>query len=79
MRCISIAEQTRLEFIKGFAYSVAGIFFFHFMINLGMTMGLLPVVGIPLPFLSKGGSSLVLFTVLIGIVAKMNQVKLRSS
>lgn len=78
-RCIAIAEQTRLEFIKAFSYGVAGIFFFHFMINLGMAMGLLPVVGIPLPFLSKGGSSLLIFTVLIGIVAKMNQAKLRTN
>lgn len=76
-RCFSIAEQTRLEFIKGFAYGVGGIIFFHFIINLGMAMGLLPVVGIPLPFLSKGGSSLLIFTILIGIVAKMNQAKLR--
>ncbi|MFZ1702963.1 MAG: rod shape-determining protein RodA [Saprospiraceae bacterium] len=77
LRCISIAEQTRLEFIKGFCYSAAGIFFFHFIINLGMAMGLLPVVGIPLPFLSKGGSSLLIFTIIIGIVAKMNQYKMR--
>lgn len=76
-RCFSIAEQTRLEFIKGFAYCVGGIIFFHFIINLGMAMGLLPVVGIPLPFLSKGGSSLLIFTILVGIVAKMNQAKLR--
>ncbi|MBK8548759.1 MAG: rod shape-determining protein RodA [Saprospiraceae bacterium] len=76
LRCFAIAEKTRLEFIKGFCYSVGGIIFFHFIINLGMAMGLLPVVGIPLPFLSKGGSSLVMFTVLIGIVIKMNQNKM---
>lgn len=78
-RCMAVAEQTRLEFIKSFTYGVAGIFFFHFMINLGMAMGLLPVVGIPLPFLSKGGSSLLIFTIMIAIVGKMNQAKLRTN
>jgi len=75
IRCISIAEKTRLEFIRNFAYCVGGIIFFHYAINLGMTMGLVPVVGIPLPFISKGGSSLLAFSVMIATVIKMGQAK----
>lgn len=75
MRCIYIAEKTRLEFIRNFAYCVGGIIFFHFAINLGMTMGLVPVVGIPLPFISKGGSSLLTFSVMVATVIKMGQAK----
>jgi len=78
-RCIVIAEQAKLEFIKNFGYAVAGIIFFHFTINISMTLGLLPVVGIPLPFLSKGGSSLLSFSIMIAAVIKMDMARYRSN
>lgn len=78
LRCIVIAERANLEFIRNYGYAVAGILFFHFFFNIGMTMGLLPVVGIPLPFLSKGGSSLIAFTLMIAVLIKMDMARLRS-
>lgn len=57
LRILYIAERQRSRFVRVYAYSVAGIIFFHYFINIGMTMGLVPIVGIPLPFLSYGGSS----------------------
>jgi len=77
-RLVMIAEQSRMEFIKAYAYGVAGIIFFHFFINIGMAIGVMPVVGIPLPFLSKGGSSLLAFTVMIGIAIKMDTARYRT-
>jgi len=53
-----IAERQKRTFARAYAYGVAGIIMVHMLINIGMTMGLMPVIGIPLPFLSKGGSSL---------------------
>ncbi|KXK37173.1 MAG: cell cycle protein [Bacteroidetes bacterium OLB9] len=78
-RFISIAERANLEFIRNYGYGVAGIFLVHFIFNIGMTMGLLPVVGIPLPFISKGGSSLVAFTVMTGVLLKMDMARFRSN
>jgi rod shape determining protein RodA len=71
LRIIHIGERQRSKFTRIYAYCVAGILFFHFTINLGMTMGMLPVIGIPLPFLSYGGSSLISFTVLLAVLLKM--------
>lgn len=71
-RIIVIGERSRLEFIKNYAYAAAGIIFVHFFVNIGMTIGLMPVIGIPLPFLSKGGSSLLAFTILVGVLVKMD-------
>jgi rod shape determining protein RodA len=79
MRCIVIAERANLEFIRNYGYAVAGILFVHFVFNVGMTMGLLPVVGIPLPFLSKGGSSLIAFTIMIAVLIKMDMARFRSN
>jgi rod shape determining protein RodA len=79
IRCIVIAERANLEFIRNYGYAVAGILFVHFVFNVGMTMGLLPVVGIPLPFLSKGGSSLIAFTIMIAVLIKMDMARFRSN
>ena len=79
IRCIIIAERANLEFIRNYAYGVAGILFFHFAFNIGMTMGLMPVVGIPLPFLSKGGSSLLAFSIMIAVLVKMDMARFRSN
>ena len=73
IRISVIAERAKLPFIRYYAYSIAGFIFFHFFINIGMTMGIMPVIGIPLPFMSKGGSSLIAFLVMITILLKMDQ------
>ncbi len=72
LRIIRIAERQRSTFSRVYAYSVAGIIFFHVSINIGMTIGLAPVIGITLPLLSYGGSSLVTFTILIFILIKLD-------
>lgn len=72
LRLIQIAERQRNDFSRSFIYGVAGILFIHYFVNVGMTMGLVPVIGIPLPFLSYGGSSLLFFSVLIAIVLKLD-------
>ena len=79
IRCVIIAERANLEFIRNYGYAVAGILFFHFAFNIGMTMGLLPVVGIPLPFISKGGSSLIAFSIMIAVLVKMDLARFRSN
>ena len=72
VRIIMLAERQRSDFSKVYGYGVAGIIFFHFMINIGMTIGLVPVIGIPLPFFSYGGSSLWAFTILLFIFIKQD-------
>lgn len=72
LRLIKIAERGKNNFISYFAYTLAGYLFIHFFMNIGMNMGLLPVVGIPLPFISKGGSSLIVFSIMMGVVLKMD-------
>ena len=72
MRIITIAERQRSVFSRVYAYSVASILFFHVFINICMTIGLMPVIGITLPLLSYGGSSLVTFTVLIFIMVRLD-------
>ncbi|OIN56961.1 rod shape-determining protein RodA [Arsenicibacter rosenii] len=71
-RLIILAEKQRSRFARIYGYCVAGIFFFHFMVNIGMTIGLMPVIGIPLPFFSYGGSSLWSFTLLLFIFLKLD-------
>ncbi|MFZ1526535.1 MAG: rod shape-determining protein RodA [Saprospiraceae bacterium] len=78
-RCIIIAERANLEFIRNYGYAVAGILFFHFLFNIGMTMGLLPVVGIPLPFISKGGSSLIAFSIMVAVLVKLDMARYRAN
>ncbi|RAU83988.1 rod shape-determining protein RodA [Pontibacter arcticus] len=68
IRIVSIAERQKSVFGRTYGYCVASIIFFHFVINVGMTIGLAPVVGIPLPFFSYGGSSLWSFTILLFIL-----------
>jgi rod shape determining protein RodA len=71
-RLIRIAERQRSTFSRVYAYSIVGIFFFHIAVNISMTIGLFPVVGIPLPLISYGGSSLLTFTVLIFILLRLD-------
>ncbi len=73
LRILQIGERAKYNFSNNFCYVVAGFIFIHFFINIGMTMGLAPVIGIPLPFISQGGSSLLAFSIMIGIVLKMNR------
>ncbi|MFM9840211.1 MAG: rod shape-determining protein RodA [Cyclobacteriaceae bacterium] len=72
LRVIFLAERQKSRFARAYGYSVACILFFHFAINIGMTVGLFPVVGIPLPFFSYGGSSLWGFTILLFILLKLD-------
>jgi rod shape determining protein RodA len=72
LRIVFIAERQRSTFSRVYAYSVAGIMFFHIAINICMTIGLAPVIGITLPLLSYGGSSLLTFTILIFILIKLD-------
>lgn len=71
-RIILIAERQVLDFARIYGYGVASIIFFHVMINLGTTIGTVPIIGIPLPFISYGGSSLWGFTILITILLKFD-------
>lgn len=72
LRIMSSAEQQRTAFSRIYGYCVASILFFHVLINIGMTIGLMPVIGIPLPFFSYGGSSLWGFTLLLFIFVKLD-------
>lgn len=72
LRVIFIAERQKSKFARVYGYSVASILFFHFSINIAMTIGLFPVVGIPLPFFSYGGSSLWSFTIMLFILLKID-------
>jgi rod shape determining protein RodA len=72
LRMVYLAERQKDKFAKIYGYCVACIIFFHFMINIGMTIGIFPVVGIPLPFFSYGGSSLWSFTILLFIFLKLD-------
>lgn len=67
-----LAQRQKSRFTQIYGYSVMGIIFFHFLINIGMVIGLLPVIGIPLPFFSYGGSSLWSFSILIAIMVKLD-------
>lgn len=71
-RIINIAERQRSTFSRAYAYGVASVLFFHVAINIGMTIGLVPVIGIPLPFLSYGGTALITFTVLLFILIRLD-------
>lgn len=73
LRIIKLAERQKTSFARIFGYGVACILFIHFFINIGMTMGLAPVIGIPLPFISKGGSSLLGFSMLMGILMNLDR------
>ncbi len=72
IRLVILAERQKSRFSQVYGYCVVAILFFHFMINIGMTIGLFPVIGIPLPFFSYGGSSLWSFTILLFIMVKLD-------
>lgn len=76
LRILFLAERQRSIFSRVYGYAVASILFFHFLINIGMTIGLAPVIGIPLPFISYGGSSLWSFTILLFIFVKLDSERL---
>ncbi|MDR2963101.1 MAG: rod shape-determining protein RodA [Bacteroidales bacterium] len=72
LRILFLAERQRSRFSRIYGYLVVSILFFHFMVNVGMTIGIMPVIGIPLPFFSYGGSSLWSFTMLVFIFLKLD-------
>ncbi len=74
-RIILVAERQHSNFSRIYGYCVSLILFFHFVINIGMTIGLVPVIGIPLPFVSYGGSSLLVFTILLFIFLRFDSEK----
>jgi rod shape determining protein RodA len=71
-RILSLAEKQKSKFARVYGYGVASILFFHLLVNIGMTIGLMPVIGIPLPFVSSGGSSLMSFTMLLFVFLKLD-------
>ncbi len=73
LRIVAIAERQRSTFSRVYAYSLAGIIFFHVAVNICVTIGLAPVIGITLPLMSYGGSSLLTFTILIFILIKLDK------
>ena len=76
IRIVRVSERQRLAFSRIYGYAIAGILFVHIAVNIGMTIGLVPVVGIPLPFLSYGGSSLLAFTIMLAIFVKQDANRL---
>ena len=78
LRMTDIGERARVPFIRHYAYGAVGVVFTHFIVNIGMTMGLMPVIGIPLPFISSGGSSMIGFSLMIGILLSMDSSWVRS-
>ena len=76
IRLILLAERQRSPFSRIYGYAIASIIFFHLMVNIGMTIGLMPVIGIPLPFLSYGGSSLLMFSLMFFVFLKQDANKM---
>jgi rod shape determining protein RodA len=72
IRILHLSELQKNQFSRIYGYGVASILFFHFLINIGMVMGLIPTIGIPLPFFSYGGSGLWGFTILLFIFVKLD-------
>ncbi len=79
LRLLWLAERQRSAFARIYGYSVTSILFFHFVVNIGMTIGLVPVIGIPLPFFSYGGSSLWSFTILLFIFFRLDANRLQQN
>ncbi|HRN94436.1 MAG TPA: rod shape-determining protein RodA, partial [Chitinophagales bacterium] len=75
-RLVFLAERQRSRFSRVYGYCVVSILFFHLVINIGMAIGIAPVIGIPLPFISYGGSSLLSFTVLLFIFIRLDAQRL---
>ena len=76
IRIIYLSENQKNKFSRVFGYCTASILFIHFLINIGMVLGLTPTIGIPLPFLSYGGSSLIAFTILLSIFLRLDGNKI---
>ena len=72
MKIINIAERQRSAFSRVYAYGVLSVLFFHIAVNISMTIGLAPVIGIPLPFISYGGTALLTFTILLAILVRLD-------
>lgn len=79
LRLISLAERQKNSFARMYGYGVISILFIHYFINIGMVIGVLPTIGIPLPFFSYGGSGLLFFTILLFIFLKMDTNRLKES
>lgn len=79
LRILTRAEEQKNKFSRIYAYSVASILFVHFVINIGMSIGVVPTIGIPLPFISYGGSSLLAFSCLIGIYLNLDANRLNET
>ena len=75
LRIIRMGERQMEPFGRIYCYCVASIFLFHVAVNIGMTIGIMPVIGIPLPFFSYGGSSLIAFTILLFVAIKLDASK----
>jgi rod shape determining protein RodA len=75
IRILLLAERQRSAFARIYGYGVVSILFFHFAINVAMTIGLFPVIGIPLPYFSYGGSSMLAFTLLLFILVRLDSVR----
>jgi len=76
IRIVRMAERQRSDFSRIYGYGVASVLFFHFTVNIGMTIGLVPVIGIPLPFISYGGSSMWAFTIMLFTFVKQDANRL---
>jgi len=79
LRITVIAERQRSDFSRHYAYGLVGVLFIHFFVNIGMTMGLVPIIGIPLPFISYGGSSILGFTIMIAVLLSLDRNRLTST
>ena len=75
LRLIYLAERQSSAFARIYGYCVAAVFLFHVAINVGMVIGIIPVIGIPLPFISYGGSSLWAFTIMLFIFIRLDAAK----
>lgn len=79
LRLISLAERQKNAFARMYGYGVISILFIHYFINIGMVIGVLPTIGIPLPFFSYGGSGLLFFTILLFIFLRLDTNRLKES
>ncbi len=75
LKTLQIGERAQTPFIGNYAYAIAGFLIIHFFVNIGMTLGLMPVIGIPLPFISKGGSSILMFSIMLGVLLNMDRAR----
>ena len=76
IKLLNLAERQNNTFNRVYMYSVVSIIFMHLLVNIGMTIGLLPVIGIPLPLISYGGSSMLTFSVMIAIAVKLDSARI---